>query len=54
MLKKVRVDKDADGFAATHPVLGCGKTLSTADAAIRHLLEEHVRTDIRVERESRA
>jgi hypothetical protein len=37
-----------------HPVLGYGKTLSTAKAAIRHLLEEHACTDIRIEWESRA
>ncbi len=49
--ERVRVNEDADGFAATHPMLGYGKTFSTPEAAIRHLLEDHACTDIRVERE---
>lgn len=30
-----------DGFYATHPELGCGKTRDTAMAAIRQLFSDH-------------
>jgi hypothetical protein len=38
----------SDGWFATHPQLGCGKTYPTQFEAVRHLFEDHACTNVRL------